>query len=286
MRVRLDRRAFLAGALTAPWLVDWAGRQADAEETGDFVPFFFIVAADPQLFWGPVKLWETAVAHANRLKPAFMVVCGDLIQEPGNEEQAKAYLEVAGKLDESIPLYNAAGNHDVEAEPTPQSLAWYEEHFGKPWYCFTHEGCLCLVLESDVLNRPEKAPKMAEEQMAWLKATLEGASREKFAHIMVFKHYPICLKGVDEPDGYFNVPGPRRKELLDLFHEHNVTAVFSGHYHRNAYVKDGDLELVATSSLGKPLGKDPVGFRIVKVFADRIEHRYYGYDEMPQKVDL
>jgi 3',5'-cyclic AMP phosphodiesterase CpdA len=283
MTSRLDRRALLAGALTAPWLVHPAGRRADAAETSDECRFFFVVAADPQLFWGPKELWEKTIEHVNRLKPAFLVVCGDLVQETGNDEQAEAYLEVAGKLDASIPLHNLPGNHDVYNQPTPQSLAWYEKHFGKPWYSFTHAGCLFLALESDVLNRPDGAPGMAEQQMAWLRKTLEAASENRFDHVIVFKHYSLCLERVDEPDAYFNVPGPRRKELLGLFHKHGVTAVFSGHYHRNAYVKDGDLELITTSSCGKPLGKDPVGLRIVKVFADRIEHRYYGYEEMPDK---
>ena len=126
---------------------------------------------------------------------------------------------------------------------------------------------------------------MAERQTAWLEKTLEGASEERFNHVIVFKHFPLCLHRVDEPDGYFNVPGPRRRELLDLFHKHGVRAVFSGHYHRNAYAKDGELELVTTSSCGKPLGTDPTGFRIVKVFGDHIEHRYCGFEEMPEKVD-
>ena len=285
MTGKLDRRRFLAGAVTAPWLVPLRSGQARAQDANRRFRFFFIVAADPQLFWGPVELWEEAIEHANRLKPALVVVCGDLIQEPGNEEQARAYLEVAGRLDPSIPLYNVAGNHDVGNRPTPESLAWYEKRFGKPWYSFTHGGCLFIVLESDVLNQPQDAPEMAEQQMAWLRQTLADAGKQELAHIFVCKHYPLCLQKVDEKDQYFNVPQARRKELLNLFHKHRVTAVFSGHYHRNAYVKDGDLELITTSSSGKPLGKDPTGFRIVKVFGDRIEHRYYGYDQMPEKVD-
>jgi 3',5'-cyclic AMP phosphodiesterase CpdA len=283
MTARLDRRAFLAGSLTVPWLAHPIGKRAEAAETSEECRFYFVVAADPQLFWGPKELWQKAIDEVNRLRPAFLVVCGDLIQDPGNEEQAKAYLEVAGKLDESIPLHNVAGNHDVHKQPTPQSLGWYEKHFGKPWYSFTHAGCLGIVLESDVLNQPAGAPEMAERQMDWLRKTLEAASEKPFDHIFVFQHHPLCLKQVDEPDGYFNVPEARRKELLDLFHKHGVRAVFSGHYHRNAHVKDGQIELITTSSLGKPLGKDPVGLRIVKVFADRIEHRYYGYEELPDK---
>ncbi|MHC4399638.1 MAG: metallophosphoesterase [Planctomycetota bacterium] len=286
MTGRFSRRRFLAGAAAASWLVQLGTTRAWGGQPGDPAPFFFIAAADPQLFWGPRELWEKTIDHVNRLGPAFLVVCGDLIQEPGNDEQAEAYLDVARRLDESIRLHNVAGNHDVHPEPTPESIEWFHKRFGQPWYAFTHGGSLFVVLESDVLNRPQRAPQMAGEQMAWLRRILAGADEKDYAHVIVFKHFPLCLKAVDEKDQYFNVPTPRRTELLGLFHKHAVTAVFSGHYHRNAYVKDGDLELVTTSSCGKPLGDDPVGLRIVKVYGNRIEHRYYGFEELPERVEL
>ena len=31
--------------------------------------------------------------------------------------------------------------------------------------------------------------------------------------------------------------------------------LFSGHYHRNALARDGDLEAVTTGPVGKPLGE-------------------------------
>lgn len=281
---RIGRRCFLASTLASPWLASLAGPCARAEDVDPSAPFFFVVAADPQLFWGPLKHWRTTISHINRLKPPLAVVCGDLIQNPGNEEQATAYLRAAGKLDPSIRLCNVAGNHDVNQSPTPEDLAWFEKHFGKPWYALEHGGCMFIVLESDVLNRPGRAPEMAKQQMAWLKETLAQAEAKKCRHTFVFKHYPMCLGSIDEPDQYFNVPLPRRKELLELFHRHNVTAVFSGHHHRNHVVKDGRLELITTASSGKPLGSDPIGLRIVKVFPDRIEHKYYGFDELPEKV--
>ncbi|GAH64439.1 unnamed protein product, partial [marine sediment metagenome] len=105
-------------------------------------------------------------------------------------------------------------------------------------------------------------------------------------HKIVFMHHPMCLQDVKEDSSYFNMSPKPRSKLLELFHKYNVDIVFSGHYHRNAYVKDGELELVTTSSSGKPLGEDPIGFRIVKVYPDRIEHKYYSYKEMPKKVNL
>ncbi|MBN1853652.1 MAG: metallophosphoesterase [Pirellulales bacterium] len=286
MMVRFNRREFIAASAMGPWLVSSSARKAQAGESNATDSFFFIVAADPQLFWGPVELWQKAIDQTNRLKPAFLVVCGDLVQDPGNEEQAKAYLEVAKSLDHNVPLYHLAGNHDVQNQPTRETLAWYEKHFGKLWYSFTYGNCLFVVLESDILNDPSGAPEMADRQMQWLRKILAQAEEKKYNHKIVFKHYPLCIKEVDEPDHYFAVPLPRRKELLQLFHEYHVTAVFSGHYHRNAYVRDGDLELITTSSLGKPLGDDPTGLRIVKVFPDRIEHAYYGFDDLPENAGI
>ena len=257
--------------------------------------FFFIQMADPQLFWGPADLWQTAIDHANRLKPAFVVVCGDLINNAGEQEKldlaederrTAAYRKIADGLDRKIPLYNVAGNHDVCNKPTQATYSWYRERFGKLWYSFNCGKCLFIVLESNILKNPAGSPQSAEEQMAWLRKTLDEADSRAFNHRIVFMHHPMCLATVDEDEQYFTMPRQRRLELLELFGDHRVAAVFSGHYHRNAYVEDGRLELVTTSSTGKPLGSDPVGFRIVKVHRDRIEHTYYGYENMPANIDM
>jgi len=293
----LNRRGFLAavgaGAAAAALTGDARARD-QASDTAD-EPFFFIQMADPQLFWGSQKSWATAVTHANRLKPAFVAVCGDLLNRNGNpanvdlakdERRAKAYLEEAAKLEKGIGLYNVAGNHDVCNTPTPESIEWYRKRFGKLWYSFTHGNCLFLVLESDVMKYPKGAPDTAGRQMKWLRETLAAARGKSYRHKIVFMHHPMCLKAVDEKSAYFNMPLELRKELLEMFAAHGVRAVFSGHYHRNAYVKAGSIELVTSASTGKALGKDPLGFRIVKVHRDRIEHTYHGYDDLPARVDL
>lgn len=257
--------------------------------------FHFIQMADPQLFWGkdPVGTWRKAIAHANRLKPAFVVVCGDLLNRNGNaakvdlakdEKRARAYLEAAATLDKRIPLHNVAGNHDVCNRPTPATLAWYRARFGKLWYSFSHAKCLFVVLESDMLKYPQGVADESAKQMAWLKKTLAESDTRGYRHKLVFMHHPMCLKSVDEKDGYFTMPRAIRATLLKLFHQHGVGGVFCGHYHGNAIVKDKTLELVTTSAVCKPLRKDPPGFRIVKVHPDRIEHTYHGYADMPKTV--
>ena len=118
---KLTRREF-SGILAGGVISTLAGRFSLASDTKAEDGFFFVVAADPQLFWGSAESWQKAVGEINRLKPGFAVVCGDLINRNGNakavnlekdEEMAQAYLKIAKTLDSSIPLHNVAGNHDV-----------------------------------------------------------------------------------------------------------------------------------------------------------------------------
>ncbi|NQT89574.1 metallophosphoesterase [bacterium] len=293
----IGRRRFIQAAGAGLGALAVGSRLAGAQATADRESFFFIQMADPQLFWGKnaLKDWAGAIDHANRLKPAFVVVCGDLLNRDGDpakvdlardEERAKAYLAEAKRLSEDIPLYNVAGNHDVCNEPTPASLAWYEARFGKPWYTFTHGACLFLVLQSDSLKNPKGVPAVAEWQMAWLRETLARADTKALPQRIVCMHHPMCLKSADEKDQYFNMPGAVRAELLALFHAHGVRAVFSGHYHGNAHVDDKEIQLVTSSAVSKSLRKDPPGFRIVKVAPGGVEHTYYAYKDLPEKVAL
>jgi 3',5'-cyclic AMP phosphodiesterase CpdA len=92
-------------------------------------PFFFIQLSDPQLgmftdnrdFAQDAANFEFSVAAVNRLKPAFVVITGDLVNKPGDAAQIAEYRRIVGKIDRSIPVYNIAGNHDVENEPTPKA---------------------------------------------------------------------------------------------------------------------------------------------------------------------
>jgi predicted MPP superfamily phosphohydrolase len=71
--------------------------------------------------------FEFAIANANRLKPAFVVITGDLINDAKSGAQAAEYKRISAKLDTNIRLYRVAGNRDAENEPTKESLARYRE---------------------------------------------------------------------------------------------------------------------------------------------------------------
>lgn len=84
----------------------------------------------------------------------------------------------------------------------------------------------------------------------------------------------------------FNIPLERRKVYLDLFHQYGVKYIFAGHLHKNSIGWDRGLEMITTGPVGKPLGKDPSGFRIVKMKGNKITHQYFSLDSLPRIKNL
>jgi predicted MPP superfamily phosphohydrolase len=256
--------------------------------------FFFLQFSDPQFgmftdnkdFAQETSNFEFAIATANRLRPAFLIVTGDLVNKPGDPAQIAEYRRVADKLDRSIPLYNVAGNHDVENVPTPESVAAYVKVFGPDRYSFRHGSLYGIVLDSSIIHSPDKTPDIAAAQESWVRTELEKARQSGAKHIVIFQHHPWFLRDAAEDDQYFNIPKARRAAFLELFRQAGVKYLFSGHYHRNAVAHDGDIEAITTGPVGKPLGEAKSGLRVVIVTDNGISHRYYDFGELPAQVSL
>src|ERR1022692_531757 len=144
---------------------------------------WFIQMSDPQFgmftsnhdFEQETANFELAIATANRLKPNFVVICGDLTNQAGDAPQITEFRRIAAKLDRAIGLHLVAGNHDVSNSPTPQSLAAYRRAFGKDYYAFEYPGFEGIVLNSSLIQHPEAAPEEAARQEQWLSAELARA---------------------------------------------------------------------------------------------------------------
>ncbi len=250
---------------------------------------FFIQMSDPQFgmysanreFTHETVNFEFAIATANRLAPRFVVITGDLVNQGGNAAQIREFKRIAAKLNPVIKLYSVPGNHDVGNEPTPESLAAYRKEFGPDYYRFESADLEGFVLNSSLIAAPQNAQQEADRQEAWLKAEL---AKPKSRYRVIFQHHSWFLEDPDEADQYFNIPLATRKRYLKLFHDSGVTHVFSGHYHRNAYGKDGQLEMITTGPVGMFLGKDPSGMRIVTWSETGIEHKYYDLGSIPHVI--
>src|SRR5690349_2998125 len=154
--------------------------------------FFFLQMSDPQFgmyaedknFTQETLNFEFAIATANRLKPAFVVVTGDLINQSSNAAQAAEYKRIAAKLDPAIRLFNVAGNHDVENEPTAETLAQYRERFGPDYYSFRVGDIAGFVLDSSIEQHPQNVPQEAGKMETWLRAELTKARDEGVKHLI------------------------------------------------------------------------------------------------------
>lgn len=265
------------------------------EEEGEWKgPFFFIQMADCQLgmfennrAWDKeIYLLEKAVEHINRLKPRFVVVCGDLTNakpfKKGYDEQVSDYKRIMSQVSEDIPLICICGNHDVGSKPSKKTIQAYESHFGSHYFSFWVGGVQCFALNSSLLFNPSKAEDLFHEQREWIESELISTESQLPKHRLVFLHHPWFIHNPNKLSlPIFEIPVERRLDMMNLLVDHGVEISFSGHYHRNAYGQYKGMEVVTSGPVGKPIGKDPSGFRIVKVYEDRIEHEYYGLDQVP-----
>ena len=255
-------------------------------------PIFFLQMSDPQFgmftdnkgFEHETANFEFAMATANRLRPAFVVVCGDLVNKPGDAAQIAEYLRVSHELDGKIPFYSVAGNHDVGNAPTPESLALYRKNIGMDHYSFRAGEFEGIVLNSSVIQHPENAREEERIQKMWLEDELKKARAAGVKQLAVFQHIPWFLKTPDEPDQYFNIPLETRREYLALLKRYGVRYVFAGHLHENSLGKDGDLTMVTTGPVGKPLGTASSGIRVVTVEGDAMTDKYYGLGNLPHVI--
>jgi 3',5'-cyclic AMP phosphodiesterase CpdA len=249
----------------------------------------FVQMSDPQFgmfakdagFVHETANFEFAVAAANRIQPAFVVITGDLINKGGDPAQAAEFHRIAKKLDPKIRLFPVAGNHDVGNEPTAASLAAYRNNFGPDYYSFRVGEIAGIVLNSNLERGAKNVPEEAAKMESWFKAELAKAKESGARHIIVFQHISFFLKSADEPDQYFNIPPDVRKRYLKLMHEYGVRQVFAGHYHRNELGQDGDLEMVTSGPVGMPLGGAKSGLRVVTVDDKGVTHKFYDFGELP-----
>jgi len=222
------------------------------------------------------SLFTEAIETANKINPDFVVICGDMVHNSNSDEQFQELIRISRLLNEDIKLYWVAGNHDVGDKPTRAGLAQYKEQFGEYNYSFQEENCYFIVLNSSICYDPGSVPDEWDILTSFLEKELQLAASTQKRHKIIFMHHPLFLDDPNEGDNYFVIPSARRSKIIDLITEYDVSAVFTGHLHRNNYKKIGNTELVSTGPVGFPLGEDPSGIRHVQVDDNSLTHEYLG----------
>jgi len=211
---------------------------------------------------------------------AFRVITGDFVHDPNSASQIAEFKRITAKINPKIPVYYTPGNHDLGQNPDETSLKKYKTNFGDDKFAFEHKGSSFIGFNSSLIKARMEKPE--QDQYNWLVKKLKRS--QKAQHIVLFCHYPFFNKTVDEPTAYSNIDQEFRGKYLDFFKDNKVNALFTGHYHNNKLLEYGPMQLVTTSALGKPLGEAPSGLRIVKIYPEKIDHQYYGLEELPDAV--
>lgn len=261
--------------------------QVAIPNTGVGQPFFFIQFSDPQFGFiddnksitAEVEAMDKVVSIINRLKPPFVVITGDFVNDSKNEMQIDAYKKAVGRIDPHVKVYMIPGNHDISSS-TQANIDAYRNNYGDTRFSFQCGDCALVGIDSNVIKNGDV--EREEEQFQWLKEELERSKDTKFK--FVFTHCSVFLRHMDEPENYSNYSLPMREKYIHLFQEYNVNAVFSGHLHDNAYGKVGDMEMITIGSVGRALGKGFQGVNLVKVYPEWYSSKYIALDKMPQQI--
>lgn len=242
----------------------------------DGEPFFFIQISDPQLGFREEsgiaegsRLLQTTVGVIDSLRPAFVIVTGDMVNRAGDPEQLTAYRQLIGEIREDIPVFHLPGNHDIGKYTDARKQA-YLETYGYDRFAFCYGGVAFIGIDSCPIR--DGHAEAESEQYSWLRDRLEemAACRMKF----LFLHCPIVLKERSEAETYSNFPMPTRERYIALLKKYDVDAVFAGHLHNTAYANVEGIRMITCGPSGKPLGTGFSGMNIVTVYPDRFEATY------------
>ena len=280
-----------------PWLVatlvSFFGLLAvEAQRTQDAAPFSFAIVADTQI--GMVKLerdrenFARVVKAINELKsgvrPSMAIIAGDLVDHAANQPELDSFIQVEKTF--AIPIYSIPGNHDLAGDGKhlePSLLDLYRKIIGPDRFVVKQGGCLFVGLNSQLWI---EGASLAAEQFKWLEQQLRH--RDQYRHVFIIQHHPLYLAAADEGDEYFNTPLGWRTKLLRLFEKARVTAVFTGHLHRNQSSTYRGIAMITTPSSCRNFDGSAFGYALVTVTDNGFSYQYRGVpgtlpDERPAK---
>ena len=253
----------------------------------DSAPFFFLQLSDPQFGFidnnksisAETEAMNKAVTAINQLKPPFVVITGDFVNNSKNKEQIAAYKSMIAQIDSSVKVYMIPGNHDI-GKVSRASIDNYKKNYGETHFSFRYGDCAFIGIDSNIIKEEDK--EREEVQFKWLEQELQKTKDARFK--FVFTHCSVFLKRMDEPVNYSNFSLPMREKYVHLFQKYGVNAIFAGHLHNNAYGKVGNMEMITIGPVGKVLGTGYQGMNLVKVYPDRFISEFIALNQFPKEV--
>ena len=252
--------------------------------------FFFVQLSDPRLglcsedggFEREKQQFKQFIDAINRLKPAFVVISGNLVNDRGNAAQLAGFRELCRRIDSKIPIYLLPGACDVGDEASPEAVQDFIGRYGSDRFVFRKEGCCVIGLNTPVVKAGNSGQR--RQQYDWLEKQLRHAG--KYRRRILIGHHPFFVNRPDEPDADENIPSQERQRYLDFCARYRVDLVLAGHLCRRMESDFNDTHFSVAGSAGHPAGKEKPGLQIVIVHPERIHAVYYEIDRIPSCVEL
>jgi predicted phosphodiesterase len=196
-------------------------------------PFTFAAISDTQ---GPRTSFGTVAAAMANYEFDFITHSGDWVEEESNNFMWNEFFTHAGPLVARRPIMGVRGNHELyfDAQATNfRRLFDYQyiedRETGGLYHSLNFSNAHFVFLDNfdnetyNKRNAFQTGTYMSTAQLEWLQADL--SRNQGINWIFVFQHVSVFTSG----DFYYNKL--MEEQLLPIFYEYEVDAVFSGHDH-------------------------------------------------------
>jgi predicted MPP superfamily phosphohydrolase len=250
--------------------------------------FTFIHASDTHISEASVDRMQKLKSLTDSLKPAFVIVTGDLIKDALRVNEAESrklyelYVREVSKF--TVPVWNVPGNHEIFGIERHHSLVstknplygkkMYRHYLGPDYYSFNYGGVHFIGLNTVDYEDLWYYGHIDSLQMSWLRKDVLSIS--KTTPVVTFNHIPFYSGGhsmwLFEEEGVFAsvvwVKGKKvfkhvvdnAGDVMALMNDYNYPMALSGHYHSSQqFVIDGLKKRVKFYQTGAVVGPSNVG---------------------------
>ena len=232
-----------------------------------------------------LKNLDKFLKFAKEHNPDFIVHTGDIVNEIDKPNDLSSYKRLTDKL--PYKINHVPGNHDVGIDSDKMStegLSFYRKNFGDDFYNFKWKEFELFFLNSSIFTNYDNKD-VYHEQINFIKQILQKFSSSK--RIILFMHHPPYINEKDILDSheeliyskdlsYWTFEENINSEFFELFNDHKLEYIFTGHLHINLETSFHETKIITTSALGLPLGEDPSGYRIIDYKDGELSYKFYA----------